>query len=122
MMRRGAGLDPDQARRHLPKERHNIPALQLPPDNDLASRIDAMDLKDRFRNIETDRRDRFHAPLPVSRDRSNGDRFTGTYVPAGEPSTASKWDGLTPVCQSSATGSLTRRLPPPVRAASVSAI
>jgi hypothetical protein len=61
----------------------------LPPDNDVASRIDAMDLKDRLRNIETDGRDRFHAPLPVNRDRPSGDHFTGTYVLVGEPSTAS---------------------------------
>jgi len=49
----GSGLDPDQARPHLLKERQTIPALQLPTDNDVASRIGAMNLKDRVRHIET---------------------------------------------------------------------
>ena len=73
----GCGLDPDQARPHLLKERQNIPALQLPTDDDVASRSDAMHLKDRLRKIETDRNDRFHAPLPVNRDRPSGDHVTG---------------------------------------------
>jgi len=74
----GSGLDPDQARPHLLKERQTIPALQLPTDNDVASRIGAMNLKDRLRKIETDRNDRFDAALPVNRDRPSGDHFTGT--------------------------------------------
>jgi hypothetical protein len=44
-----AGLDPDQARPHLLEERHKIPALQLPTVNNVASRISAMNLKDRLR-------------------------------------------------------------------------
>ena len=45
----GSGLDPDQARPHLLKERQTIPALQLPTVNNVASRISAMNLKDRLR-------------------------------------------------------------------------
>ena len=83
MMRCGAGLDPDQAWRELLKERQNMPALQLTADNNDACRIDAMDLKDRLCDVETDGRDRFHASLPQNRDRPSGDHFNGTYVPVG---------------------------------------
>ena len=89
MMRCGAGLDPDQAWRELLKERQNMPALQLTADNNDACRIDAMDLKDRLCDVETDGRDRFHASLPQNRDRPSGDHFNGTYAPVGEPSAAS---------------------------------
>jgi hypothetical protein len=37
------------------------PTLQLPTDNHLAISINAMDLKNRLRDIETDYRDRLHA-------------------------------------------------------------
>src|SRR6188508_2703503 len=60
MMRRGAGLDPNQARRQLLEECQHIAALQLAPDEHFAFRIDAMHLKHRLRNIETDRCDRLH--------------------------------------------------------------
>jgi hypothetical protein len=45
MMRRGARLDADQARRQLLEERDHVPALKLAPDNDATERIDAMNLK-----------------------------------------------------------------------------
>jgi len=41
-----------------------MPALQLTADNNDACRIDAMDLKDRLRDVDTDGCDRFHARLP----------------------------------------------------------
>jgi hypothetical protein len=44
----------------LPKERQNVPALQLPTNDHLASSINAMRLKDRFGNVETDCRDRLY--------------------------------------------------------------
>ena len=90
----GCGLDPDQARPHLLKERQTIPALQLPTDNDVASRIGAMNLKDRLRKIETDRNDRFDAALPVNRDRPAAITSPATYVPLGEPSTALRADHM----------------------------
>jgi hypothetical protein len=50
----------NQAGCQLLKERENIAALQLPTKHHLAIRIDAMDLKNRLRDIETDYRDRLH--------------------------------------------------------------
>src|SRR6188474_1388285 len=60
MMRRGAGLDPNQARRQLLEECQHIAALQLAPDEHFAFRIDAMHLNHQLRTIETDRCDRLH--------------------------------------------------------------
>src|SRR5215475_1130604 len=67
-----------------------MPALQLTADDHLSRRIDAVNLKHRLGDVETDCRDRLHAWLPHNRDRPNGDHFNGTYVPMGGPSTASK--------------------------------
>src|SRR5215475_6637860 len=67
-----------------------MPALQLTADDHPSRRIDAVNLKHRLGDVETDCRDRLHAWLPHNRDRPNGDHFNGTYVPMGEPSTASK--------------------------------
>ena len=92
MMRCGASLDPHHASRQLLKERQNMPALQLTADDHLSRRIDAVNLKHRLGDVETDCRDRLHAWLPHNRDRPNGDHFNGTYVPMGEPSTASGAD------------------------------
>jgi len=58
VMRRRTGLDTNQAWRHLLKERQNIAPLQLATEDDIALRIDTMNLKDRLRDIETDRRHR----------------------------------------------------------------
>src|SRR5215467_12051076 len=69
-----------------------MPALQPTADDHLSRRIDAVNLKHRLGDVETDRRDRLHAWLPHNRDRPNGDHFNGTYVPMGEPSTASGAD------------------------------
>jgi hypothetical protein len=52
MVRRGTGLNADQTGRQLLKEREDIATLQLPTDNH-----DAVDLKDRLRDIETDCRE-----------------------------------------------------------------
>src|SRR5262245_11174277 len=60
MMRRGAGLDANEARRQLLKERQNVTALQLAANDHIAFRIDAMDLKNRLCDVETDRRNRLH--------------------------------------------------------------
>jgi hypothetical protein len=53
-MRRGAGFDTDQTRRQLLKERQNIAPLQLTTDHHFAGSINAMNLKDRFGDVETD--------------------------------------------------------------------
>src|SRR6516164_3989959 len=63
MMRRCAGLNADDAWRQLLEECQDVTSLQLAPDDHLAYRVDAMDLKYRLRDVETDRRDTVHAAL-----------------------------------------------------------
>src|SRR6516165_11641940 len=60
MMRRSASLDADQARRQLLEERQDVAPLQLTTNHHLASGINAMHLKDRLGDVETDCRDRLH--------------------------------------------------------------
>jgi hypothetical protein len=48
MIRRGTRLDANQACRKLLKERQNVTALQLPVDDNLALRINAVDLEYRL--------------------------------------------------------------------------
>jgi hypothetical protein len=59
-MRRGASFDTNQARRQLLEESQDVAALQPAADDHLAVSINAMDLKNRLRDIETDCRDRLH--------------------------------------------------------------
>jgi len=92
MVRGCAGLDPYDAPRQLLEERQDVPALELAADDHVPFRVDAVDLKDRLRDIETDCRHRLHARLPRGRARPIGDHFDGTYVPVEEPSTASQAD------------------------------
>ena len=56
----GAGLDPNQAWRQLLEERQNVAALQLTADEHIAFRADAVHLKNRLCNVETDGCDRLH--------------------------------------------------------------
>ena len=60
MMRRGASFDTNQARWQLLKESQDVAALQLAADDHLAVSINAMDLKNRLRDIETDCCDSLH--------------------------------------------------------------
>jgi len=60
MMRRRAGLNTNDAQRQLLEERHHIAALQPTPDDYVACRVDAVDLKNRLRDVETDCRDHVH--------------------------------------------------------------
>ena len=60
MMRRGAGLDTNEARGKLLKERQDVAALQLTADEHVAFRVDAVHLKYRLRYVETDGCDRLH--------------------------------------------------------------
>src|SRR6266567_9187026 len=56
MMRRCAGLDTDKTRRQLLEESSDVTPLQLAPDDRIAFRVNAMDLKNRLRDVETNRR------------------------------------------------------------------
>src|SRR5208282_1646493 len=60
MMRRAAGLDTDQAPRQLLEECQDVATLQLASNDHMATSINAVDLKYRFGNVETDCRDRLH--------------------------------------------------------------
>src|SRR5215470_2465538 len=66
-MGRGASFDADQARRQLLEEGQNVPTLQLTTNDHCALRINAMNLKDRLRDVETDCRDRLHDLAPSNR-------------------------------------------------------
>src|ERR1700685_3732875 len=63
MMRRGAGFDADQARWQLLKECQHVAPLELTADDDIARSIDAVNLKDRLRDVEAECRDRLHVWL-----------------------------------------------------------
>jgi hypothetical protein len=60
MMRGGTGFDANEAVRKLLEERQDVTALQLTTDDNLALRVDAVDLKNRLRDVETDCRNRLH--------------------------------------------------------------
>src|SRR5262245_40407335 len=82
-MGRGASLDADQARRQLLEERQNVSTLQLTANDHCALRINAMNLKDRFRDVETDCRDRLHDLAPPNRGASNSAHIFGARAPGG---------------------------------------
>ena len=63
MMRRCTGFNTDEAWHQLLEECQDITSLQLAPDDHLAYRVDAVDLKNRLRDVETDRRDPVQAAL-----------------------------------------------------------
>src|SRR5215203_5615901 len=63
MVRRGASLDANWARLELLEEGQHVSTLQLPADHNLSISINAVNLKDRLRNIETNCCDRLHAWL-----------------------------------------------------------
>jgi hypothetical protein len=54
----------EQAGQQILEEREDRAALEVAADDHLTCRIDAMDLKDRFREVEPDGHDRFHLHLP----------------------------------------------------------
>src|SRR5262245_8223887 len=64
IMRRCTCLDAYKARRQLLKERQNITPLELTANNHVAIPIDAVNLKTRLREIETNRRGRLHDLAP----------------------------------------------------------
>src|SRR6516165_12532012 len=63
MMRRCAGFNTDEAWHQLLEECQDITSLQLAADDHPAYRVDAVDLKNRLRDVETDRRHPVHAAL-----------------------------------------------------------
>src|SRR5258708_31325811 len=69
IMRRRTGLETNEARRQLLKERQHIPPLQLTANNNIAIRINAVDLKNRLRDIETDSRNGSHDLAPPNHRR-----------------------------------------------------
>src|SRR5260370_10427356 len=68
-MRRLKGLDHNEAGSQLQKERQHIPPLQLTAKNNIAIRINTVDLKNRLRDIETDSRNRSHDLAPPNHRR-----------------------------------------------------
>ena len=60
MMRRGAGFDANQARRQLLEECQDVTTLQLTADAHVAFNVNAVDLKYRLCDIETDSRNGLH--------------------------------------------------------------
>jgi len=76
------------------KEGQHVAAFELTTEHDIALRIDAMNLKHRLRDIETDCRDRLHDCL-LRIGAPNSTHFYDTHVPVEEPSTASKADSCT---------------------------
>jgi hypothetical protein len=57
---RGTGFDANHTWRQLMEELQDIAALQLTADDHLARNINAVDLKYRFSDVETDCRKRLH--------------------------------------------------------------
>jgi hypothetical protein len=92
MVRRGASLNANQAGRQLPEKWQYLPTLQLSPDYHPTVGFNAVNLKDRLRNVETDCSDRLHIELLRIVGASTSSHFHGTHVPVEEPSTASKGD------------------------------
>src|ERR1700677_4686609 len=62
MMRRGARLHRHHARRQLGEERDQLAARQFARHNDLALRVDCVNLKHPLRQIETNPRDSRQIP------------------------------------------------------------
>jgi len=60
MMRRGASFDTNQARWQLLEECQYMTTLELTTEDDITSGIDAMDLENRLRDVETNCRNRLH--------------------------------------------------------------
>jgi len=83
-----SGFETDWAWQLLERCQHVAP-LELAAKGHFTLRVDAVDLKDRLRNIETDRRNPLHNLAPPSRGGLNAAGFHGAHVPVEEPSTAS---------------------------------
>jgi hypothetical protein len=60
MVRRGTGLDADQAGRQLLKERQDVTTLQLTADDHLTVSVHTVNLKNGLGDVETDCRNHLH--------------------------------------------------------------
>jgi hypothetical protein len=60
-----------------------IAPLELTTENDIALRIDAVNLKNRLRDVETDCRNLSHDLAPPNRGSLNSAHIQGTHVPGG---------------------------------------
>src|SRR5262249_23764461 len=76
------------------EERQDMPALEPAADDHVPRRVDAVDLKDRLRDIETDCRHRLHVRLPESWPPHR--RSLQWHLPAGGGAVHSIRSGLTP--------------------------
>src|SRR5262245_10497721 len=87
-MRTAAGLHPDQTRRQLGEERQHLLASELARDDDLALRIDAVDLEHLLCKVEPDGGNCRHGRLllVIRLQRS----LYGTSMPCEAPSTSSR--------------------------------
>src|SRR4029077_21011700 len=90
MMRRGARLDPDETGRQLLEKPEHVPTLKLTAKHDIPICIDAMNLKHRLRDIETDGRNRLHDLAPPNRECLTAPTSMALVAPVEEPSTASR--------------------------------
>src|SRR6266581_4106593 len=81
MMRGCAGLDTDKTWRQLLEESSDVTALQFAPDDHFPFGVDAVNLKNRFCDIETNCRDRLHGLAPPNQVTPLATTVRGTYVP-----------------------------------------
>ena len=94
MMGRRASLHRNHARRQLGKERDQPAARQLARHHHIAFRVDGVNLKDLFRQIEPDPRDSGQIPDRLAHGRLpfrwvDDNDHLGTMMPFGAPSTPS---------------------------------
>lgn len=90
-MRLGARADarPDSSK--------NVSALQLATENDIAVRIDTVNLKNSLRDIETDCRDPLHDLAPPDLWGLSSTHIHCAHAPREEPFTADVLRGASPV-------------------------
>ena len=81
-MRRGAGLNADQAGRQLPEERQDVATLQLTADDQLAGSINAMYLENRL-GISKPIVVTVCMLAPPNRGSLSSTHIHGTHVPGG---------------------------------------
>ena len=110
MMRRGARLHRHHAWRQRGEKRDELAAREFARHNDLALRVDRVNLKDPLRQIETNSRDSSQIPDRLAHGRlpfrwGFDNDHLGTLMPLGAPSTPSFAD-------SSANGSKSTRCCP----------
>ena len=93
MMRRGARLHRHHARRQLGEERNQLATREFARHNDLALRVDCVNLKHPLRQIEPNPRDSRQIPARLAHGRlpfrwGFDNDHLGTLMPFGAPSFA----------------------------------